>query len=1090
MAALARDTSDTDDSAASLDARGSLARARQASSSQRGANGPRNAGSDLVDCPVPGCSATRAFQRTGIKTHITTKHREVAHIYPPAIDLPPSSRTHHSSTPIDAPNQTLHPLPSQPAEQDWAWADLQELHSSYLLHHFRPRILNHIPNAILPLARDALRIPLARINASPQAFGGWFTFFMFPLWCLRQDKDKSRALQYDTRRKLNLFIAGNWRQLQDELAHQMNPQGRSAETPTAQGSQDNGEDDELQRRIRRVKYLASKRELSRAAKALLPATPAEGTDATLQALQRLHPTPTEPLPSWLPSYCPTQTFTLDEQVLKSSLHHAPRMSAGGPSGWRFEHLKELCDPNDVAGLFPQLFAMCSHLSQGHASPWVCKALGMSRLLALLKPEPGGIRPIAIGEVLTRLIGRAIVVQIRDALQSILVPFQYGFAVPGGAEAVVHGIRAALAAQPDWVILKVDVANAFNSINRSSFFNALLENGEDLQGIIPFVRSLYGRETDLWYKMDCSLVSRIASANGTRQGDPLGGPLFALGHLGALKSTRSQHPSVHLPSIADDTYIIGTQAEVGKAFLTFKAELHKCGLQTKQEKCVLLLPPTVRTDLQEPSAGNSAFDGVSITHSGMKVLGCPVGDEEYTESFVDDYMIKKQQGLTMLPKLNDAQITHQLLLKCFNARPVYLIRCTPMITPNMLAHCMSYSDNIIHCMGTTLDILPGSLEQEQRRQMELPISKGGLGLTPLADMAPFAFLSSWAASAHLISVMFSEHPAIVQFLRDPSYTPLTVCHEQAESITSNVPSFSDMVAGPYTNIQATCMEKMAQTKMDSLISSASSSHDKARLYSVTQKFAGLWLADGVICWKAKWSHEDFKTALRLRLGLPHPPMQDIFLCTCGKEVDRLGYHHLHCPMDSDVIIAHNAVRDSIGRLCRTAGYSVRWESRNEVPRRHGEKKVITDLVLHRDGIKTLMDITIRNPCCPSLLPRASRTPLAAASKGEAEKIRKYSRRMLPQDHFVPAAFEPFGAWGETFGKFFGAVARSSQGILLNNTGSNQVHTRMFSKVSNALAQAVAKHLNAKFERVRLAQLPSPRREVDSSQAALIHSLLAA
>ena len=66
-------------------------------------------------------------------------------------------------------------------------------------------------------------------------------------------------------------------------------------------------------------------------------------------------------------------------------------------------------------------------------------------------------------MLYRLIGRAIVSQTRDALQSVFLPFQYGFAVPGGAEAVVHGIRAALTARPDWVILKVDVANAFNSI---------------------------------------------------------------------------------------------------------------------------------------------------------------------------------------------------------------------------------------------------------------------------------------------------------------------------------------------------------------------------------------------------------------------------------------------------------------------------------------------------------------------------------------------------------------------------------------------------------------------------------------------------
>ena len=98
-------------------------------------------------------------------------------------------------------------------------------------------------------------------------------------------------------------------------------------------------------------------------------------------------------------------------------------------------------------------------------------------------------------------------------------------------------------------------------------------------------------------------------------------------------------------------------------------------------------------------------------------------------------------------------------------------------------------------------------------------------------------------------------------------------------------------------------------------------------------------------------------------------------------------------------------------------------------------------------------------------------------------------MFQQDHFVPAAFESFGAWGETFGRFFSAVAKSSQGRLQDNTGGSHVHHRLLANISSALAQSVAKHLNEKFDRVRLAQLPNLRRDEDSSQAALIHSLLA-
>ena len=199
MATVLTNNNDSEGTTGSIDARGSLARARQISSSQQRPNGALQRAGDLVDCPVPGCAATRPFLRTGIKTHITTKHREIANNYPPASFFPPSSRvyTRNPSNPVDAPGANApvaFPLPPHPSDQDWAWADTQELHSSYLLHHYRPRMLNHIPMALQPLAREALRIAMEKVNSSPQAFGGWFTFFMFPLWCLRQDKDKSRAL--------------------------------------------------------------------------------------------------------------------------------------------------------------------------------------------------------------------------------------------------------------------------------------------------------------------------------------------------------------------------------------------------------------------------------------------------------------------------------------------------------------------------------------------------------------------------------------------------------------------------------------------------------------------------------------------------------------------------------------------------------------------------------------------------------------------------------------------------------------------------------------------------------------------------------
>ncbi|KAL2654041.1 hypothetical protein R1flu_022169 [Riccia fluitans] len=73
------------------------------------------------------------------------------------------------------------------------------------------------------------------------------------------------------------------------------------------------------------------------------------------------------------------------------------------------------------------------------------------------------------------------------------------------------------------------------------------------------------------------INTLFSQMGTRQGDPLGGALFALGHLRALRSTTTAHPLCIFPSYADDTYIAGPVDVVLPAFHTLQDQLSSVGL---------------------------------------------------------------------------------------------------------------------------------------------------------------------------------------------------------------------------------------------------------------------------------------------------------------------------------------------------------------------------------------------------------------------------------------------------------------------------------------------------------------------------------
>ena len=68
----------------------------------------------------------------------------------------------------------------------------------------------------------------------------------------------------------------------------------------------------------------------------------------------------------------------------------------------------------------------------------------------LKPADG-VRPISIGEVLYRLVSRAMYIQLRTAFHDHFVPHQLSMATPANAETLIHALWAALDVHLDWAV---------------------------------------------------------------------------------------------------------------------------------------------------------------------------------------------------------------------------------------------------------------------------------------------------------------------------------------------------------------------------------------------------------------------------------------------------------------------------------------------------------------------------------------------------------------------------------------------------------------------------------------------------------------
>ena len=90
---------------------------------------------------------------------------------------------------------------------------------------------------------------------------------------------------------------------------------------------------------------------------------------------------------------------------------------------------------------------------------------LSCTLIPLDKNPG-VRPIGIGEVLRRIVGKSIITILKPEILQSAGNLQLCAGQLGGCEAAVHAMGEIFDEDECEAVLLVDATNAFNSINRS------------------------------------------------------------------------------------------------------------------------------------------------------------------------------------------------------------------------------------------------------------------------------------------------------------------------------------------------------------------------------------------------------------------------------------------------------------------------------------------------------------------------------------------------------------------------------------------------------------------------------------------------
>jgi hypothetical protein len=197
--------------------------------------------------------------------------------------------------------------------------------------------------------------------------------------------------------------------------------------------------------------------------------------------------------------------------------------------------------------------------------------------------------------------------------------QFGVACPAGAERIIHRTRLEVARElaprsasrsqaglsptdakeeavglehetkeqlhpaHDFVILKVDLKNAFNNVSRRRMLTLVVEHFPE---IARWVHWCYGRpggkDPLLWLKEWV-----LESKEGVQQGDPLGPLLFSLVMQQLIIAIAKQFKLALNLWYLDDGVLAGTAAEVHKAFLLIQELGPDLGLELNVGKNELI-----------------------------------------------------------------------------------------------------------------------------------------------------------------------------------------------------------------------------------------------------------------------------------------------------------------------------------------------------------------------------------------------------------------------------------------------------------------------------------------------------------------------
>lgn len=698
-------------------------------------------------------------------------------------------------------------------------------------------------------------------------------------------------------------------------------------------------------------------------------------------------------------------------------------SSAGSDGLRPQHLKDLVSMSaGEAGnrALRSITKLINFFLAGKLNDEVCELLYGASLCALQKKD-GGIRPIAIGTSLRRLTSKIACFSVKQDMINYLHPQQIGFGVKFGCEAAVHAIRSYVRNPKNGlkVILKVDVKNAFNSVERDVM---LAEIKDKVPQLYRYFRQCYLRPTFLAYGNKV-----IMSKVGAQQGDPAGPLLFSLAIHPLISAVHTELNVWYL----DDGSLGDTPAKILEALSFIKQNAKSIGLELNTSKCEIYFCGD-NVDAGIVSQFELLAPGIRVVADDeLEILGSPL-----LEAAIESFTRTKFQKINeLIGRLASLQ-THYaffILKNCFAIpKLVYLLRCSPLwkfadLLREMDLQLKSALENIINVQ----------LSNTQWLQASLPVNFGGLGIRSLMEISLPAYLSSLYGVRDIVStlIVIQDYESTMPHFREALSKWNEINNERRPE------GLNSQFAWDRINIKRLVSNLTFPTDVE-----------QYRFDLLQNKMSGAWL--NVIPSPNIGSflnNDEMRICVGLRLGskICHP-----YVCSCGVPVDELGRHGLHCKKNPGKYFRHA----ELNRTLHQGLGSANMPSLLEPPGlyRDGSNKRpdgITYTAWTR-GRSLVWDATCVDSLATSNMSGRIKTPGMASERAVIRKHSKYTD-IKRNYHFVAFAVETFGPWSKEAINLLDRIGA----CMIRLTGEPKARHYLFQRISLAIQRGNAISVNA-------------------------------